>query len=199
MDGSEALRGIAEKLEQSLSRIEQAGEGMAGPAWVVYLAFSTAIMAVLGSIASLQATTAANYALLLKDDAVIYHVQSADQWSYYQSRGIKGLLYDIKDKTGKGAKADETRLDEQQAERYKSQKSSIKANAQDLEDKAHEKDVQATSAQFRQHDYALSAVMFQVAIALSAIAVLCRQKLLWYGGLLAGADALFFLIKGTFF
>src|SRR5579872_5339912 len=50
--------------------------------WTLYLALSTALMAVLAAIAGLLAGHHAN-------EALIERVKSSDQWNFYQSKNLK--------------------------------------------------------------------------------------------------------------
>ena len=57
--------------------------------WLTYLALTTAIIAVLAAIASLESGTYSNSALLEKNEAVLLQAKASDQWAYYQAKGIK--------------------------------------------------------------------------------------------------------------
>jgi len=50
--------------------------------WVVWVALSTAIVAVLAAITGLLAGSHA-------DDAMLAQMHSSDQWAFYQAKGIK--------------------------------------------------------------------------------------------------------------
>src|SRR6059036_1808613 len=70
---------LKEKLEQS---IEEAVEGAERRAlWIVYLSFTTALIAVLAAIASLESGTYSNEALLEKNEALLAQTKASDQWA----------------------------------------------------------------------------------------------------------------------
>src|SRR5512140_3107664 len=53
------------------------------------IALTTAIVAALAAVASLQAGATANEALVLKTEAARMQAEASDQWAYYQAKGIK--------------------------------------------------------------------------------------------------------------
>src|SRR6202012_4537663 len=59
--------------------------------WVLFVAMSTAIIAVLAAITGLMAGAHA-------DEAMLSQIRSSDQWAYYQAKGIKS---DVLASTGK--------------------------------------------------------------------------------------------------
>src|ERR1051325_6557000 len=81
---------IREQLEESNKRAE---EGEFRARWIVYLSFSTAVIAVLAAIASLESGAYSNDALLLKNEALLAQTKASDQWAYYQAKSVKGTIY----------------------------------------------------------------------------------------------------------
>lgn len=164
-----------EHLHESLE--EHARES--GEKWVSKVALSAAILAVLAAIASMLAGHHAN-------EALIVQLKAADQWGYYQSKGIKaGVLnskVDLFNALGKPAlEADAKKLEE-----YKQEQAEIKEKADDLEKEA--------AQHLKTHTTQSRAVTcFQIGIALSAISVLTRRKILWWGSMLLGLAGLAFL------
>ena len=53
----------------------------------------TAILAVVAAVGSLRAGLLVNEALLAKNDEISLRTQATDQWNYYQSKSIKGVVY----------------------------------------------------------------------------------------------------------
>ncbi len=53
------------------------------------IALTTALLAALGAIASMQAGATVNEALVLKTEAARLQAEASDQWAYYQAKGIK--------------------------------------------------------------------------------------------------------------
>src|ERR1041385_8033367 len=56
-----------------------------GKRWSLYVAISTAFMAVLAAIAALMAGHYSN-------EALIEQIKASDQWAYYQAKGIKAEI-----------------------------------------------------------------------------------------------------------
>jgi hypothetical protein len=166
----------------------QEGAGERKERWTLYLALSTALMAVLAAIAGLLAGHHAN-------EALIERVKSSDQWNFYQSKNLKEeiavntdqILHTLNaGKTGEAAVAADHSKD---IARYEKEKEEIKKSAQEAEHEAE--------AHLNKHGPLATAVTsFQIAIAISAIAILTRRKRLWFAGLLLTAVGIVFLILG---
>src|SRR5689334_7659677 len=60
-----------------------------GTRWISGVALSTAILAVLASIAGLLSGKHAN-------EAMMAQIEASDQWSYYQAKSIKAAVLDAK-------------------------------------------------------------------------------------------------------
>ena len=78
-------------------------------------------------------------------------------------------------------KGDERERFKQEIERYKKEKLDIKAEAEKLEATAKAADKKSEMEMHVHGRWALSTTLLQVAIALSAIALLTRKKWLLYG------------------
>jgi Domain of unknown function (DUF4337) len=141
--------------------------------WSMYVAISTAVVAVLAALAGLMAGHHSN-------EALIEQIKASDQWAYYQAKGIKA---EIKALTVNG------NADMAAAGKYKKEQEAIKEIADE-----HEK---SSEAHLSHHVLlARSVTLFQVAIAVSAIAILTRKKLLWFTGLLFSATGIVFFVLG---
>src|ERR1700756_3412521 len=64
-------------------------EAQHGPGLSQQIAIFTAILATLGAIVSYLGGHTQNEALYYKNDAVLNRSLAADQWAYYQAKGIK--------------------------------------------------------------------------------------------------------------
>jgi len=63
-----------------------------GGSFLKQISITTAILAVLAAIASLQAGATVNTALVLKTEATRLQAEASDQWAYYQAKGIKAAV-----------------------------------------------------------------------------------------------------------
>jgi uncharacterized protein DUF4337 len=179
---------IKERIEESLERLEE--NGPEGPGWLARLSLSTAIIAVFAAVASLQSGGYSNEAILAKSEAVLAQSKAADQWAYYQAKGVKGAIAASQAEVlaaSNAALADKLRAD---AGRYRTQQDEIEAEAHRLERKVEESNRRSQELMERHHHLALAVTLFQIAIALSAIAALTRRRLLWLAGLAASTVAL---------
>ncbi|MDP4244601.1 MAG: DUF4337 family protein [Bacteroidota bacterium] len=161
--------------------------------WTLYVALSTAFMAVLAAVAGLLAGHHAN-------EALIERVKASDEWNYYQSKNIKEEVAVNSDKllhalaaTRPAASAGSTAaLPEDNAReiaKFEKDKEEGKKKAEEAE--------KSSEWHLGKHVPLASAVTaFQIAIAISAIAILTRRKPLWYGGLLLTCVGIFFLVQG---
>jgi hypothetical protein len=149
--------------------------------WALGVALSSALLAGFAAVASLMAGHHAN-------EAMMAQIESADQWTFYQSKGIKEAQLkgkaDILNALGKPLPvADESKIAE-----YERDKEKIQKEAEDFEKDARN--------HLRTHEgLASSVTLFQIAIALGAISVLVRRRSFWLGSLVLGAIGVFFLIQ----
>jgi hypothetical protein len=151
--------------------------------WIPQVALSSALIAVAAAIASLLAGHHAN-------EAMLEQMQATDQWAFFQAKGIKSAVLESKlqllEALGKEVKADErTRLDGYEADRKK------------IEDAGHE--LEASSKKHMEHHNVLAraVTIFQIAIAMAAIAVLVRRKWLWFVSVALGLAGAAFLVQGV--
>jgi Domain of unknown function (DUF4337) len=147
--------------------------------WISWVALSTAILAVLAAVAGLLSGKHAN-------EAMMSQIEAADQWNYYQAKGIKAAVLDAKMLLGGGTPTEEDRT---KAERYQDEQ-------KDIQKDANEKQAEAKS-NFHQHEiFAHSVTMFQIAIAIAAISALTKRRAFWIVGLLFGVVGCVFLVLG---
>ena len=143
-----------------------------GERWTLGVALSSALLAALAAVASLQAGHHAN-------EAMVSQIESANQWSYFQSKSIKeGQL---KSKMDLLVALDKplAKADEVKAEEYKQDKEKIQQVAEAKEKEAHH--------HLGTHQvFAKSVTLFQIAISVGAISVLTKRPKFWYLSLVLG-------------
>ena len=152
--------------------------------WTLYLALSTALMAVLAAIAGLLAGHHAN-------EALIERAKASDQWNFYQAKNLKQEIAVNTDQILHALGKTDTAVKDHSTDiaRYEREKADIKKEA--------EEDEQQSVAHLGKHVPLASAVTaFQIAIAISAIAILTRRRKLWYGSLVLTLIGIGFLIAG---
>jgi Domain of unknown function (DUF4337) len=146
---------IEEKVKEAEKEVEKKG-------WSLLVAVSTALMAVLAAISSLQAGHHSN-------EAMIAQIKASDQWAFYQAKGIKaGIIENML----LNKPADSAKLTERLA-KYKSDQDEISKEAKE--------DETESANNLKSYKILAEAVtLFQISIAISAISILTRKKFLWY-------------------
>jgi hypothetical protein len=146
--------------------------GHGGGGFTLGVALSSALLAVVAALAALFAGHFAN-------DAMIERIEAGDQWAYYQAKGIKANVLRSKVATLAAMGKAPDPKDLAKADSYDEEQEKIQEGAFEKTDESE--------AHLTQHTrLAGSVTFFQIAIALGAIAVLTRKKMLWYGSLLVG-------------
>ena len=128
-----------------------------------------------------------------KNEAAIQKTSASNQWNYYQAKSNKQNLAELSVTLTQGE--DRERF-KQEIERYKKEKSDIKAEAEKLEAAAKEADKKSETEMHVHGRWALSTTLLQVAIALSAIALLTRKTWLLYGVFAAAGIGVGFAVMG---
>lgn len=180
----------ADRLREAIdTEIEHGGGG-----FLKWISLSTAVLAVLAAIGSLRAGATINEALLLKTEATQLQAQASDQWAFYQAKGIKGAIAEASARTWQAAGKSAPAALASQAGKYTAEQEEIKARAGELERRRDEKGHEADALIAQHHDYAVAVALFQIAIALGAIAALTRVRLAWFASLLTGAGGVVALL-----
>lgn len=152
--------------------------------WVLGVALSSALLAGLAAVCSLMAGHHAN-------EAMISQIESADQWNYYQSKGIKETALTSKAEILDALGKPESAADKEKVAQYVRDKEQIAKKADELE--------KESNVHLRTHEVLASGVtMFQIAIAVGAIAVLIRRRGFWLASLVVGLIGIAFLIQSFF-
>ncbi|MDQ6887526.1 MAG: DUF4337 domain-containing protein [Gemmatimonadota bacterium] len=171
-----------DKLRESIDReIERQGGSL-----LRWISLTTALLAALAAIGSLRAGATVNEALVLKTEATRLQAEASDQWAYYQAKGIKAAVAQSALNTWLAiGKAAPPALAQQSA-RYTAEQGDIQHKATELEARRDERSREADRLLEKHHHYATAVALFQIAIALGAIAALTRVRLAWLASLVAG-------------
>lgn len=158
--------------------IDHAAEHGGKDQFIGRIAVTTAILATIGSLFSYQGGATQANATLFKNNAAIKKTEAANQWNYYQAKSSKQNLAELAallvapDQQGR-FKAD--------VARYAQEKVSIEKEAQKFEAESKEWDERSDHILHVHHRWAQAATFLQIAIALSAIALLTRKTWLQWG------------------
>lgn len=160
-----------------------------GGALLKKIALSTALFAALAAIAALKAGATVNEALVLKTEATRLQAEASDQWAYYQAKGIKAATAEAS-RTSWLAIAKEPPAEYAEKEkRYGEEQKEIDKKAREFEKERDAKSREADELLHHHHGFANTVALFQVAIALGAVAALTKNRPVWFGSLLLGAVA----------
>ena len=165
--------------------------------WLNWLALTTIILAVCATMATFKGGG-------FSTRSVLSQTQASDQWAYYQSKSIKGYLYEMqKDQLEMQVKTlgatlspalsgeYQRKIDGYAAKiaKYEAEKTKIQADAKKLE--AVRDDAQQHSKAF-----GMAVIFLQIAILLSSIAALLKKKYIWVLGVLIGACGVVEFVNG---
>ena len=152
-----------------------------GERWTLGVALSSALLAALAAVASLQAGHHAN-------EAMISQIKASDNWSHYQAKSIKESQ--LKGKmdilAALGKPTDEA--DQKKAEKYATETEELFKKGNELEqDAGHE---------MKTHQvFAKSVTLFQIAISIGAIAALTKRQRFWFVSLVCGVIGLVYFVQ----
>jgi len=168
-------------LEQSQEHIKEHAEHARESAekWVMGVALTTAVLAAIAAIASLLAGQHIN-------EGMISQIRASDNWAYYQAKGIKAGMLESKMEMLTVEGKQPSAADQAKAAQYAKDQEEISKEARMLEHESNE--------HIQRHEKLAAAVtLFQIGIAISAIAVLTRKRFFWFVGLAFGCIGLVFL------
>jgi hypothetical protein len=164
-----------------------------GGALLKRIALTTALLAALAAIAALRAGATVNEALVLKTEAARLQSEASNQWAYYQAKGIKAMVQETSRAVWLANGKTPPRELEEATKRYAAQQAEIQKEAQTREHERDAKSAEGDHLMHRHHGFANSVAIFQVAIALGAVAALTRNRLVWLGSLVLGLAGAAFL------
>ena len=151
------------------------------------IALTTALLAALAAIASLRAGGTVNEALRLETAATRLQAEASDQWAYYQAKGVKGAVAEATRAAWLAAGKAPPEEHGARKERYAEEQQEIMEKARELEGERDAKEHEAAHLMHLHHGFAAAVALFQVAIALGAVAALTRRSFVWYGSMAVGA------------
>ena len=164
--------------------------------WIKWVALTTTILAVCAAIGSLKGGGYSTKVGLLT-------TQESNKWSYFQSKSIKQSLIETKkdllelelmrspEAPVKAELEKKITAATETVARYDKEKAQIKVEAEKLN---------ADQGELKVHggNFGMAVMFFQIAIMLSAIGSLLKQKYAWVIGLVMGAIGLVYFANGFF-
>jgi hypothetical protein len=161
-----------------------------GTAFLRTIALTTAVLAALAAIASLRAGATVNEALVKKTEATRLQAEASDQWAYYQAKGLKAAVQEATAASWQAAGKEAPPGIAEKVARYGEEQKEIEAKAREKEKERDQASAEADHLLHEHHGFANAVALFQVSIALGAVAALTRTKLVWLGSLVVGAGGI---------
>ena len=168
--------------------------------WMTYMAITTILIAVAATLSTFKGGGFSTRSLLNQ-------TQASDQWAFYQSKSIKGYIYDMRRENlelqveilgkQKGNEAIAEKYNKkiedynQKVKKYEAEQDTIRKKAADFE--ALRDNCKLHSGQF-----GIAVIFLQVSILLSSIAALSKKRFVWICGLVLGAFGILYFIDGFF-
>jgi len=162
----EEIEDPTESLHEHIHESAHHAQAEGKNAWVVYVALTTAVIAVLSAIASLYAS---HYA----DESMLSQIHASDQWAYYQAKGIKTEVIISQNKLLAAMGQTPDPKDLEKIKSNKEQQEEISKEAKTSEAESHEEVA-------RHNKLARSVTLFQISIAIGAISILVKKRLYWF-------------------
>lgn len=150
------------------------------------IALTTALFAALAAVAALRAGGTVNEALVLKTEATRLQAEASDQWTAYQAKGIKSAIQQASESSWVAQGKPPPSSFSEERQRYSREQAEIERVAREKERERDEKSLEADRLLHLHHRFADSVALFQVAIALGAVAALARFRLVWFLSMLGG-------------
>lgn len=160
-----------------------------GSRFLKQIALTTALFAAVAAIAALRAGMTVNEALVLKTEAARLQAEASDQWAYYQAKGIKAAAAEAARTSWLAIDKEPPAEYGEKQKRYGQEQKEIEKKARELEKERDAKSSEADHLLHRHHGFANSVALFQVSIALGAVAALTKSRPVWFGSLLLGTAA----------
>ena len=161
-----------------------------GGGFLKRIALTTALLAAMAAIAALRAGATVNEALVLKTESTRLQAEASDQWAYYQAKGIKAGIQEAARTSWLAVNKEPPAEYAEKQKRYGEEQAEIQKKAREIEKERDAKSAEADHLLHHHHGYANAVAVFQVAIALGAVAALTRSRPVWLVSLLLGAGGI---------
>lgn len=184
----------AEKLHEAIHEEMHHEQTPHHTSFLKRVALTTALLAGCAAITAFQAGGTINEALALKTDATREQAMASDQWAFFQAKGVKSAASDAAEAAFVAAGKTPPATYEEKRKRYEAEQEVIKEKALEHEKERDAKVTEADHLLHQHHKFSNAVALFQVAIALGALAALTRNKPVWIGSLLLGAGGIAFFV-----
>jgi len=168
--------------------------------WLTYMAITTVLIAVAATLSTFKGGGFSTRSLLNQTLA-------SDQWAFYQSKSIKGYIYDMRREnleiqvaSLEKQKGNEELVKKynnliteyaQKVKGYESEKEAIDKVAKSYESIRDESKLHSAK-------FGIAVIFLQISILLSSIATLSKKRFVWICGIFLGAIGIVYFIDGFF-
>ena len=164
--------------------------------WLNYLALTTVILAVCATLSTFKGGS-------FSTRSVLSQTQAANQWAYYQAKGIKTYLYEIQKERleleleeGNGLSSSAVVSHTKKIASYADRIAKYNAEKASIEKEARRLEAIRDDAQRHARVFSIAVIFLQIAILLSSVAALMKKKLVWYLGILTGTIGIVYFANG---
>jgi hypothetical protein len=154
--------------------------------FITQVSITIAILAVLAAIVGSLETVESSTAITASSRSVLYQDQATDTWNEYQFDSLKKHIY--------GVAADRGGPD---AARYRkaatdatARQAEVQVKAKTLETKREQLTALSEAAEKRHHWLTAASALLEIAIGISSVSIITRQRLFWYGAMALGLGGL---------
>jgi hypothetical protein len=151
-----------------------------GESWLLWCALISAVLAVAAAVSGLYSSHYAN-------EAMIEQMHASDHWGYYQAKGVKAMLTEMHNDFLQSLGKPESEVLKQKIEGYHKEQ-------QEIKDKATEEGEKSASFLHQHERLAKAVTAFQISIAITAMAAICRRKHFLIFTLLLSIAGTFFMV-----
>ena len=129
-------------------------------------------------------------------EAVLLQSRAADQWNEYQAKKIRQTEYAVAaDLLSLQPSSNGAAVERKLAE-YKARNTKADTDLKEEQDKARELEAEVGKAEHAAGRYDLGEALLEIAVVLSSITLLTRQKMFFAGGLVLGATGAAIALTG---
>jgi hypothetical protein len=165
--------------------------------WLNYLALATVVLAVGATLSTFKGGSYSTRSVLAQSHA-------ANQWAYYQSKSLKGYLYEIQKETlefdlqERGTNLTAAGLEDlkRRIEAYGDKMAKYDSDKAEITKEARKFEQLRDDAQRHAGIFGIAVIFLQIAILLSSVAALLKKKPVWYLGLALGVVGLVYFANG---
>ena len=164
---------------EELNELQEHAEHAKADPSLAPVSVTMAILAVLVAVVSLLGHRS-------HTEEVVLQAKSSDQWAYYQAKNIRRHTDELfTDLTSVQPTTDATTLGKLR-EKYTQEASRYKDEQKEIEDKAHELEVEVATERNRADRFDLAEVFLEVGLVITSITLLSGRRIFWALGVAVG-------------